>query len=113
MDANARWRCGVCSGASSCTTASTPPHVRRLAGLGAGLLAAPTAAALLGHDGTDQLLWSQTNPRPLPDWTAPERAKHEALMRHAFTLANQAVDNGNCPYAGSECSAAASPDCVP
>jgi hypothetical protein len=112
MDANARWRCGVCSGASSCTAASTPPHVRRLAGLGAGLLAAPTAA-LLGHDGTDQLLWSQTNPRPLPNWTAPERAKHEALMRHAFTLANQAVDNGNCPYAGSECSAAASPDCVP
>ena len=52
------------------------------------------------HDGATTMRWNQANPRPLPSWTAPERAKHEWLIREAFKLANQAVDNGNCPYAG-------------
>ena len=58
------------------------------------------AAAMVGHDGTAELKYSQVNPRPLPDWSAAERATHERLMRRCFELARQAVDNGNCPYAG-------------
>ncbi len=98
MDPSSRWRCWPCSNAEAHDGAVS--HVRRLAGLGAVLAPSSAAGLLHGHDGTDQLLWSQTNPRPLPDWTEPQRAKHEKLMRRAFELANQAVDNGNCPYAG-------------
>jgi len=98
MDPSSRWRCFACSNAGAHDGAVA--HVRRLAGLGAVLAPSSAAGLLHGHDGTDQLLWSQTNPRPLPDWTPPQRAKHEQLMRRAFELAKQAVDNGNCPYAG-------------
>ena len=52
------------------------------------------------HDGAATIRWNQSDPRPLPPWAAPERAKHEELIRRAFRLANEAVDNGNCPYAG-------------
>ena len=101
MDFSSHRRCCKCSsrnGGGYCS--SDPAHVRRLAEIGAKLAPEAAAAQLLGHDGTNQLLWSQTNPRPLPEWTDSERAKHEKLMRRAFELANQAVDNGNCPYAG-------------
>ena len=54
------------------------------------------------HDGSNTIRWNQGNPRPLPDWAPAERKKHEELMRRAFALANEAVDNGNCPYAGRE-----------
>eukprot|EP01052_Picozoa_sp_SAG31_P046529 SAG31_NODE_8937_length_1360_cov_1.603489_3_plen_227_part_00 len=97
MGQGSRWRCCVCN-VSSGASSTASPHVRRLAGLGANL--APNPVAQLGHDGTSDILWSQMNPRPLPEWTSPERSKHEELMRRALKLANQAVDNGNCPYAG-------------
>ena len=54
------------------------------------------------YDGSNTIRWNQGNPRPLPDWAPAERKKHEELIRRAFALANEAVDNGNCPYAGRE-----------
>ena len=104
-------------GCACCSTTATGGAAarRRLATLGTTLrtqtdgsaaatsaspASASGAAAVVGHDGTNELLYDQANPRPLPEWAPAERAKHEELMRRAFTLANMAVDNGNCPYAG-------------
>jgi hypothetical protein len=66
------------------------------------------------HDGATTVRWTQSDPRPLPTWTPAERKRHEELIRRAFALANEAVDNGNCPYAGCESSSSSySWPCLP
>jgi hypothetical protein len=79
-------------------------------GAGAGALlcgrcvapAAQSSGKFPMHDGATTIRYNQGEPRALPEWTPAERKKHEELIRRAFTLANEAVDNGNCPYAGCE-----------